>query len=394
MPAFDRSEPAEATQSSAWEPTTLSRRALLAATTIAAGGLALGSSTPSAEAAKKPSLELAVNWHVGQMTMVEKIGQLFVFAAWGAGMTPGYDDALRTFKPGGVIVMGNNIASLDAVGAMTAAIHDTNPALPPLISIDEEGGPVIRLPGDPVAGAVALGQLGDKALRKQSIARAGFLNAYGFDVNFAPVADVAYRPDSIMAGRSFGTDPYTVAEKVGAFVAGSRSVGVLGAAKHFPGHGRTAADSHVTLPVVDLSFTDWLKTDALPFRSAIDAGVEMVMIGHLSYPKWDKAPASLSHVAVSALRSHLDFGGVIVTDDLGMGALGGIGPFDVLDRAIDAGIDLFLYTAPPAPWGDLIDHVAARVADGSVHAKRIEASVRRIVRLKYARFDLLNRIQG
>jgi beta-N-acetylhexosaminidase len=221
-----------------------------------------------------------------------------------------------------------------------------------------------------------------------SKARSEFLAHYGFDVNFAPVADVAYTAASTMYLRSFGSDPKMVADKVSAVVRGAQALRVMGAAKHFPGHGRTSIDSHFAIPTVDLSFADWKKSDALPFRAAIHAGVEMVMIGHLNFPQWDNKPMSLSKVSVRTLRDELKFDGVIVTDDLGMGALAGMDPLWVLDMAFAAGMDIFLYTMPPLPWTTLVDHLVQRAKRGEISEKRIDTSVRRIVRRKLRHFRL------
>jgi|SRR5215213_4152986 len=114
----------------------------------------------------------------------------------------------------------------------------------------------------------------------------------------------------------------------------------------------------------------------------------MVMIGHLNYPKWDDAPTSLPRVGVKTLREEFGFAGVVVTDDLGMGALRGIDPFKVIDRAIHAGVDLLLYASYPVPVGDLVKHLCRRIERGDVSEKRIDASLRRILSMKSRPFDL------
>jgi beta-N-acetylhexosaminidase len=162
-----------------------------------------------------------------------------------------------------------------------------------------------------------------------------------------------------------------------------------GAAKHFPGHGRTPVDSHFAIPEIDISKKEWLRSDGLPFQAAIKAGVEMVMVGHLRFPQWDSAPASLSKAAVRTLRQDLGCHGIIVTDDLGMGALRGVDPFEAIDRALRAGVDLLLYASYPAPIRDLVSYVRHQVKRGELSETRIEASVRRILRLKIVHFGLL-----
>lgn len=339
-----------------------------------------------------------INAIIDGMTIEEKAGQLFMIGATGHAYNPMFAATLDKIKPGGVIFLGSNIGTAVELHAFTAAIHRSSD-IPPLIAIDQEGGPVTRLAGDPAPGAVILGQYGQNEVRNLAKLRAEFLNGYGFDVNFAPVADVAYKPTSYMLSRSFGADPSFVAAKVKEVVRGSRSGDLFGAAKHFPGHGRTHTDSHIELPEVKLSPRQWRETDALPFVAAVEAGVEMVMIGHLYYPKWyEDAPTSLSRVAIRILRRELDFTGVVVTDDLGMGALRGIDPFEVVDRAIAAGVDLLLYVSSAVPLTDLVAHVQRRIRQGEISETRLNTSLRRILAMKSRRFDLtmayLNRVNG
>lgn len=354
---------------------------------LAAGGGLLASALPLVGGASSQR-EQIVEALLDNMTLKRKVAQLFVFQAAGAWMTPWFEGQLTSVRPGGVIINLPNIGTATQMKDFVTAIHKTNRWVPPYVGIDQEGGNVLRLWGDPAPGAMVLGQMSGDETRAKSRDRARFLAGYGFDVNFAPVADVAYQSSSTMYLRSFGNDPNAVASSVTQFVRGSRQLRVMGAAKHFPGHGRTAVDSHYAIPEVDLSHSDWSKTDALPFKAAVDAGVEMVMVGHLKFKQWDDQPMSLSKVAVETLRKELGFDRVIVTDDLGMGALAGRDPFDVLDRATDAGMDVMLYTAPPASWQQMIDHVTKRVEDGAVSRKRINASVRRILRLKVDHFGL------
>lgn len=325
---------------------------------------------------------------LGEMGLRERIGQMFVFQADQTVMPDWYRDLLEHVRPGGIIFVQPNIGTADQIKRYIRAIHRSNKTVPPFVAIDQEGGDVVRISGDPAPGAIELGKLGPDDARAKARDRARFLAGFGFDVNFAPVADVAYKPTSSMYLRSFGSDPHLVAETVAQVVRGSRQLDVMGAAKHFPGHGRTTIDSHVKVPQVTLTWNQWKTSDGLPFRAAIDAGVEMVMVGHLRYPEWDDQPMSLSKVAVSKLRKNLAYDRVILTDDLGMGALSEMDPYEVLDRAVDSGMDMLLYTKTPAGWQHLIDHVEHRVRAGDVARKRIDESVRRILRMKVDHFRL------
>src|SRR4051812_533797 len=191
----------------------LNRRVLIGG---AAGALVVARSADSLAKAKTTASD--VSRIIRLMPLKEKISQMFCVGAWGVAMTPGFDAYLREIRPSGVIFVGANIGYADDLRKFVKAVHDTNPGLPPIIGIDQEGGPVLRITGDPSPGAVELGLQPDKTVRELAKERAHFLTDFGFDVNFAPVADVAYRPSSFMIARSFGADPNLVANKVADFV--------------------------------------------------------------------------------------------------------------------------------------------------------------------------------
>jgi beta-N-acetylhexosaminidase len=355
-----------------------SRRAFIS------GAVALAAASKLSPAAAI-SAEQSLMRQILQLPLRDRVAQLFVFEAQGTTMTPEYAARLAATKPGGVLLVGSNIGTPAELAGFVADIQATNPMLPPLVTVDQEGGPVTRVPGDPVPGAVVLGKEPDAVVEASAHTRSDVLHDYGFDVNFAPVADVAYGPSSSMADRSFGSDPAIVARKVAAVVEGGKRTQVIGAAKHFPGHGRAVLDSHYGLPEIPVTYEDWLATDALPFRAAVHAGVSSVMLGHLRFPNWsgwDDAAASFSPVAVRVLRRELGFRGVIVTDDLGMDALDAWDPYEVVDRALAAGVDVLLYARPPAPDVDLISHVVSRVERGEISEGRLTASLIRLARMR------------
>jgi beta-N-acetylhexosaminidase len=319
---------------------------------------------------------------VAAMTLRERAARMFMFPISGTVLSVEDDTWLRALKPAGVILVGSNFGSPEEVQALVAAIHATNPELPPLVALDQEGGIVSRIADDPAPDAPTMGQLPAAEISALARARAERLAAYGFDVNFAPVADVAFSPDSFMTGRAFGDDPQIVARDVAAYLSGVEAIGVLHGVKHFPGHGRVAVDSHEALPVLDVDAATWWEEDALPFRVAVDAGVPIVMLGHLAVPRWDELPASLSSESVRALREDLGFTGVVVSDDLGMGALATWTPFQIVDLAVAAGSDLLLFVVTAAEPAALVDHLAAMVDRGNVSSERVAASVGRVLRMQ------------
>lgn len=320
---------------------------------------------------------------IAAMTAREQAAQMFMLPVSGTSLSTEDEARLRNLKPGGVILVQPNFGTPDEVRALVAAIHATNPELPPLVALDQEGGLVSRIADDPAPGAPDLGLLPPAEIAEFARLRAETLASYGFDINFAPVADVAFTPDSFMSGRAFGGDPVVVAECVRAYLEGVAGAGVMHCVKHFPGHGRVSVDSHEALPVLDVDPETWWEMDALPFRVAVEAGVPLVMLGHLVLPAWGELPASLSSTAVDVLRNDLGFSGVIVSDDLGMGALSAWEANEIVDLAIAAGTDLLLFVVTSAAPEELIDHVAQRVDEGAIPAQRIQSSLRRLLAMQF-----------
>lgn len=365
-------------------PDALTRRALLGAVTGSAAALATNKPTSAGQETSTDSGPIDFDARLAAMSTAEQAAHLFTVPVAGTILTAEEDAWLRAAKPGGVILTGANMGTQTEIAALVAAIRATNPDLPPFVCVDQEGGIVSRVPGDPAPDAPTLGALRPEEIAALAAERARFLAGFGFDVNFAPVADIAWSPDSFMAGRCFGSDPQTVATAVGAYLDGVAGIPVHHCAKHFPGHGRPTIDSHLALPEVVLSVEEWSETDGLPFAAAVDAGVALVMMGHLRFPNWDDLPTSISPVAVGVLRDQLGFGGVVVSDDLGMGALSGYGALEVVELAIAAGNDMLLYVTPALPPADLIAHLVALVEAGAIAPSRIAESARRILALKAA----------
>ncbi|MGW6459174.1 glycoside hydrolase family 3 protein [Streptomyces sp. NPDC055078] len=239
----------------------------------------------------------------------------------------------RTISQGllSVALFGRNCQDPEQVAALTAELHKENPDL--LIAIDEEGGDVTRLEvvnGSSWPGNLALGAVDDPAVTRAVARELGHsLAACGVNYNWAPSADVNANPDNPVIGvRSFGADPHLCARHTAAWVEGLQSVGIAACAKHFPGHGDTATDSHHGIPSIDAPETLLRERDLVPFQAAIDSGVKAVMTAHILAPAFDtEHPATLSHRVLTDLlrapRSEggLGFDGLIVTDAIEMGAI-------------------------------------------------------------------------
>ncbi|MGH1525796.1 glycoside hydrolase family 3 protein [Leifsonia sp. L25] len=293
---------------------------------------------------------------------------------------------------GGVCVFGQNVESVAQLRELTDAIYAANPDA--IVAIDEEGGDVTRLyyeTGSPFPGNAVLGRLGDDAYTEGIARRVGEeLHAAGVNLDFAPDVDINSNADNPVIGvRSFGSLPALVAEQGAAWTRGLQSAGVAVCAKHFPGHGDTAADSHLELPVVDLSLEMLRERELEPFRAVIDAGARTVMTSHILLPRIDPdLPATFSRTVVEGLlRGELGFGGVVVTDALDMhGASGERGIPEAAVLALAAGCDLLCIGTEntDAQLAEIEDAIVAAVAEGRVAASRIEEAAGRVLALAEA----------
>jgi beta-N-acetylhexosaminidase len=289
-----------------------------------------------------------------------------------------------------LFALTGNVPSPESLAALTAQMRKAGD---PFVAIDEEGGDVTRLgghaTGSPYPGNAALGAVDDPELtRRVYRSLAAELAEVGVNVNFAPSVDVNTADDNPVIGtRSFGSDPELVARHAAASVAGTQEAGVAACAKHFPGHGATVDDSHLSVPLVDADLELLERRELLPFRAAIAAGTRAVMTGHLNLPAITAgAPATLSHAAITGLlRERLGYRGVIVTDALDMrGASGAIGIPEASVRALIAGADLLCLG--PKEGAETVEAtlaaIDAAVRAGRLPVARLAAAAERTARLR------------
>ncbi|WP_194910300.1 glycoside hydrolase family 3 protein [Catenulispora rubra] len=288
---------------------------------------------------------------------------------------------------GGVAYYGRNIAATpERTGELSAALRAENPHV--LVAVDEEGGDVTRLDvatGSAFPGNYALGYVDDPELTETVARQIGrSLWRAGINLNYAPDADLNTNPDNPVIGtRSFGSDPGVAARNVAAYVRGLQGAGVAGCAKHFPGHGDTAVDSHHGLPLVQHSEQEWAKHLA-PFRAAIEAGVKSVMTAHILAPRYDpEFPSTMSRkVLVDLLRGELGFTGLVVTDGIEMAAIAdtfGIAEGTVL--ALAAGVDAVCVGGGLRDECDYLmlrDALVDAVREGRLPAERLHEAATRV----------------
>jgi beta-N-acetylhexosaminidase len=375
-----------------------------AAAAPAGAGAALGSQ--DADALRRRTLA-----RLARMRLEDKVGQVFMAQVYGRAAADrdqdmvranrqryGVDDAeqlIGRYHPGGVIYFdwaGNlreprQVADLSA-GIQRAALRQ--PAgVPMLIATDQEQGLVARIgpPATQLPGSMALGAAGSDELAGAAAAvTARELRAMGIAQDLAPVADVNVNPRNPVIGvRSFGSDPGLVSRLVAAQVGAFQAAGVAATAKHFPGHGDTAVDSHTGLPVIRHSLAELERVDLPPFRAAIARGVGAIMTAHVVVPALDPSgrPATLSRPIVTGLlRQRLGFDGVVVTDALEMaGVRQAFGDDRVPVEALKAGVDMLLMP-PGGAFGTQYRAVLGAVRSGEISGARLDQAVYRILRLK------------
>lgn len=288
---------------------------------------------------------------------------------------------------GGFILMGANIPATDGeLRSLTSALT-VDPAIPPLVAIDQEGGLVSRLSTDGFPASTTVKSLPVADTSAAFAARAALVAKAGISVNFGTVADVTSDSSSFIFGRALGTDPQTAAERVTAATTAQEQV-IASTLKHFPGHGAAPGDSHHAIPETAETIDEWRATDALPFAAGIDAGASLLMFGHLAYTSIDSAPASLSARWHEIARDELGFDGVIVTDDLGMLQSSGIpeyaDPVRNAVSAVAAGSDLVLMIAGSTPEtaGQVVRGLSAAVDSGALPRGRLADAATRVMSLR------------
>ena len=315
------------------------------------------------------------------------VGQTIVAKLGKKGADPDLLKRIRKGRVGGVIAFPRNAQTLrsDVQEVQAAAKQGDNPPL--LVMIDQEGGDVKRLPdGPPDVSPQRLGAGGDEDESKDQGQKTGtFLNELGVNVDLAPVLDVSQpNTDRSIASRTFGTNPEVVSNVGVAFAQGLQDGGVVSAPKHFPGLGRATASTDERQVSVAATSED-LQSDMSPFKAAVDAGVDMVMVSTASYPTLtpgSKDPAALTpQIVKGILRDRFGFDGVVVTDDLQSPAVQGTA-VAVASQALRAGDDLLLYAKNVGGSDQAFKALASEVKQGRLNRSLVEAAYERITSLK------------
>lgn len=341
---------------------------------------------------------------LSSMTLEEKVNQMFFItpeALTGVDCVVAAGEqtksSLETHPVGGIIYFGQNITGEKQTKEMIANIKKYGKdvcKVPLFIGIDEEGGTVARLGNSDtvnvkkVDNMSVIGKSGDiKNAYKAGDTIGKYLSDYGFNIDFAPDADVLTNSQNqVVKDRSFGSDPKLVSQMALEVSKGLNDNGIYSCFKHFPGHGATKDDTHEGFAYTDKTYEELSKSELVPFVDAINNNADFIMVGHISVPQvvGDKTPASISSVIINdILKGRLGYKGIVITDSLSMGALTNLYQSDeIAVRAVNAGVDVLLM---PQNFNQAYNGLLNAVKSGKISEKRIDESVLKIIekKLKY-----------
>lgn len=369
----------------------------------AAAAAALAACEPLTGSTPSPSASGArIDRLLANMSIAERAGQLMSVAFHGTAITPALEAMIQRRKVGGVILYSENFtdaASVKRLAGDLQRIASDAKTLPLFLSIDQEGGAVVRIADGATVlpGNMALAATPDPSdsVRKSVAITARDLRAVGVNFELAPDADVNNEPrNPIILNRSFGSDPQRVAALVTVAIQAFADARFLCCAKHFPGHGETTTDSHTGLPLLDVDRAHLDAIELPPFKAAIAAGTPAIMSAHIRMPALDPTPdlpvTLSSKVMTDLIRTQLGFAGLLITDDLEMGALTQTRTESQAGYdAFAAGADFLLFRFDESAQIDAHAKLSAGMATGALSTGRVDASLRRILAVK-ERFGILD----
>ena len=328
---------------------------------------------------------------VNEMTIDEKIGQLLIVGIDGYSIDEKAIEMIQKYHIGGFILFNRNIQDANQTISLINSLKETNESndIPLFISLDEEGGRVTRLPHEFIKtpSSKKIGKKDDEIFTYEIGKTIGRnVKSLGFNLDFAPVLDIFSNPNNTVIGdRAFGTNPKIVWKHGIQLMNGIKSENIIPVIKHFPGHGDTTVDSHEDLPFIDKNLGQIENFELIPFKKAIEKGAEVIMVSHIMLPNIDEAnPATLSEKIINnILREELGFDGVIITDDMTMGAI--VKNYDIGDasvKSLKAGSDIILVCHDYENYIKVINAIKDAVDNGEISLDCINQKVYRILKLK------------
>lgn len=333
----------------------------------------------------------SIDEYISKMTVHEKIGQIMMIGLRGNSITNSDIQHIREINPGGIVLYARNLKESTSIARISEEIMGISlyKELPLFLAIDQEGGIVHRIEDTPYRppAAPAIGAAGSEKLAFDvGLSVGSALRKLGINMNFAPVLDVAsYIESSPMTQRSFGDNAELVATLGTAYIKGLKKGGVLSTGKHFPGIGRTSEDSHQVLPRITWNTANEKEEDLKPFRDAINAGVDCIMVGHvIGVPGDDMNPVSLSsYWMTELLRKEMDFEGLIMVDNIEMQAIETVISFpDAAVKAFLGGADIIMVSHEPDTQRRVFEALLNAFQENVINRERLDKSIRRIFKAK------------
>lgn len=328
---------------------------------------------------------------ISNMSLDEKIGQLVVSGFYGTSLDENILKLIKEDKISGVILFNRNVKDSNTLLSLNNSLKESNKnnKLPLFISVDEEGGLVTRMPKDikRLPTNKYIGSLNNKDLSyKVGEILGEQLSYFGFNMNFAPVLDINSNPNNPVIGdRSFGNNKDIVSNLGTSTMKGIQSKNIISVVKHFPGHGDTSVDSHINLPVVNYDINRLKSFEFVPFKTAIQNGADAVMVGHILLPKIDsKYPSSMSYeIVTNILRKYLGFNGLVVSDDMTMGAITENYSIEEASiKAINAGVDLLLVCQKYENTENVLKALKEAALNGTISKERLDNALYNIISIK------------
>lgn len=329
---------------------------------------------------QRPPLELEI---LEQLTVEQKVGQLFMFGFSGTTLNEDISDYIQNRYIGGVLLLGRNISSDEQLTSLNTQLQLIS-TLPLLISIDQEGGIVARLKGDSILTTAQKEMLTPEQAYQIAKSRGEMLKQLGINMNLAPVVEYITDSGSFMYQRVFRGSKEDVALKGESSIKGYTDSGISSVAKHYPGHSNLSPDSHYSLPKVYIDNTQW-EEYIYPFKYLIEKNsVDVIMVGHILYPNIDSKVSTISNEILSKrLRDNLKYDGVLITDDMEMDSIEKRGEYcDIAKEALLAGNDILLYSSIPDVQKKVHECILAYVTDGQIPISIIDEKVTRVLKLK------------
>lgn len=321
---------------------------------------------------------------LSEMTLEEKVGQLFIFGFWGKEPDYYITKMIRERYIGGVILLGYNIDSEEQVIKLTSTLQGLS-KIPLFVSVDQEGGEVARIWFEDTYNISQYDIQNEKEAYRVAKERGKKLKEFGVNMNFSPVLDNITNEQSFLFTRSFRGTPQEVSDLAVAMVKGYKSAGIVPCVKHFPGHSNETLDSHSQLDSVNIS-ADELDEYIFQFKEVLKY-TDAVMTGHMLFPKIDKEnPTTVSSFFVDTLlRTDLGFEGLIITDDMQMKSIYDM--YSVREAAVKAvlvGNDILIYTGEPEEQAEAYRAVLEAVREGVIKEEELNKKVLKILNLKYS----------